>query len=79
MVPIEIANQLIGDNRRVVCTLNKNYKISTKDTTSKNLDLLKLFEERKAIQLIEVALNSVKTAKKDLKITTLTVNNKIEL
>lgn len=54
-------------------SLNKNYKISTKDTLSKNLNLLKLFEERKAIQLIEVALNSVKTAKKDLKIRSKTI------
>ena len=54
-------------------SLNKNYKISTKDTISKNLNLLKLFEERKAIQLIEVALNSVKTAKKDLKIRSKTI------
>ena len=35
---------------------------------SRNLDLLKLFEERKAIQLIDLALNSVRTAQKDLKI-----------
>ena len=48
--------------------LNKNYKISQKDTMSRNLDLLKLFEERKAIQLIDLALNSVRTAQKDLKI-----------
>ena len=48
--------------------LNKNYKVSQKDTMSRNLDLLKLFEERKAIQLIDLALNSVRTAQKDLKI-----------
>ncbi len=48
--------------------LNKNYKISDKSTTIKNLNLLELFEEQKAIQLINLSLVSVKSAKKELKI-----------
>ena len=49
-------------------SLNKNYKIRENDTTIKNLNLLKLYDERKAIQLIDLSLNSVKIAKNDLKI-----------
>ena len=49
-------------------SLNKNYKIRENDTTIKNLNLLKLYDERKAIQLIDLSLNAVKIAKKDLKI-----------
>jgi lipopolysaccharide export system permease protein len=49
-------------------SLNKNYKIRKNDTTIKNLNLLRLFDERKAIQLIDLSLNSVNIAKKDLKI-----------
>ena len=49
-------------------SLNKNYKIRDNDTTIKNLNLLKLYDERRAIQLIDLSLNSVKIAKNDLKI-----------
>ena len=49
-------------------SLNKNYKIRKNDTTIKNLNLLRLFDERKEIQLIDLSLNSVNIAKKDLKI-----------
>jgi len=49
-------------------SLNLNYKITEKDSISKNLDILKLFSEVKALQLIDISKNSVKTAKKDLKV-----------
>mgnify|MGYP006086975647 FL=1 len=49
-------------------SLNLNYKITEKDSISKNLDILKLFNEVKALQLIDISKNSVKTAKKDLKV-----------
>ena len=48
-------------------TLNLNYKLSKQDSVAKPIDILKLYEERKSIQLIELALNTVKSAKKDLK------------
>jgi len=47
--------------------LNLNYKLGKQDSVPKTIDILKLYEERKSIQLIELALNTVKSAKKDLK------------
>ena len=47
-------------------TLNLNYKLSELDSISETVDILKLYEERKSIQLIDLALNTTKTAKKDL-------------
>ena len=47
-------------------TLNLNYKLSDLDSLTETVDVLKLLEERKRIQLIDLALNSIKTAKKDL-------------
>ena len=47
-------------------TLNLNYKVSELDSITETVDVLKLYEERKSIQLIELALNTTKTAKKDL-------------
>ncbi|MDG1309079.1 MAG: LptF/LptG family permease [Flavobacteriaceae bacterium] len=47
-------------------TLNLNYKVSELDSITQTVDVLKLYEERKSIQLIELALNTTKTAKKDL-------------
>ena len=49
-------------------SLNQNYKITEKDSLSSDLNILKLFNEQKAIQLINISQNSVKTAKKDLKV-----------
>jgi lipopolysaccharide export system permease protein len=49
-------------------SLNQNYKITEKDSLSSNLNILKLFNDQKAIQLINISQNSVKTAKKDLKV-----------
>ena len=48
-------------------TLNLNYKLRKQDSITKPVDILKLYEERKSIQLIDLALNTVKTAKKDLR------------
>ncbi len=47
-------------------TLNLNYKLSELDSITESVDILKLYEERKSIQLIDLALNTTKTAKKDL-------------
>ena len=47
-------------------TLNLNYKLSEMDSITETVDVLKLYEERKSIQIIELALNTIKTAKKDL-------------
>ena len=47
-------------------TLNLNYKVREQDSIPKSVDILKLYDERKSIQLIELALNTTKTAKKDL-------------
>jgi len=47
-------------------TLNLNYKLSELDSIIQKVDVLKLYEERKMIQLIDISLNSIKTAKKDL-------------
>ncbi|MDB4289702.1 LptF/LptG family permease [Flavobacteriaceae bacterium] len=47
-------------------TLNLNYKLSELDSITETVDILKLYEERKSIQLIDLALNTTKTAKKDL-------------
>ena len=47
-------------------TLNLNYKLGEEDSITKPVDVLKLYKERKSIQLIELALNTTKTAKKDL-------------
>ncbi len=49
-------------------SLNQNYKITEKDSLSSDLNILKLFNDQKAIQLINISKNSVKTAKKDLKV-----------
>jgi len=49
-------------------SLNQNYKITEKDSLSSDLNILKLFNDQKAIQLINISQNSVKTAKKDLKV-----------
>lgn len=48
-------------------SLNMNYNVSETDTSSYNLEILKLFDDRKALQLIDLALNSVRSAKKELK------------
>jgi lipopolysaccharide export system permease protein len=48
-------------------SLNMNYNVSETDTSAYNLEILKLFDDRKALQLIDLALNSVKSAKKELK------------
>ena len=47
-------------------TLNLNYKLSELDSITETVDILNLYEERKSIQLIDLALNTTKTAKKDL-------------
>ena len=47
-------------------TLNLNYKLSEQDSLTETVDVLMLYKERKKIQLIELALNTIKTAKKDL-------------
>jgi len=47
-------------------TLNLNYKLGEEDSITKPVDVLKLYKERKIIQLIELAKNTTKTAKKDL-------------
>ena len=47
-------------------TLNLNYKLGEEDSITKPVDVLKLYKERKSIQLIELALNTTKTAKKEL-------------
>ena len=47
-------------------TLNLNYKLKELDSITETVDVLKLYEERKSIQLIDLALNTTKTAKKDL-------------
>ena len=47
-------------------TLNLNYKLSELDSITETVDILNLYEERKRIQLIDLALNTTKTAKKDL-------------
>ena len=47
-------------------TLNLNYKLSEQDSLTETVDVLKLYKERKKIQLIDLALNTIKTAKKDL-------------
>jgi len=47
-------------------TLNINYKLSELDSITETVDILNLYEERKSIQLIDLALNTTKTAKKDL-------------
>ena len=47
-------------------TLNQNYKVSELDSITENVDILKLYDERKSIQLIDLALNTTKTAKKEL-------------
>ena len=47
-------------------TLNQNYKVSELDSITENVDILKLYNERKSIQLIDLALNTTKTAKKEL-------------
>jgi lipopolysaccharide export system permease protein len=47
-------------------TLNLNYKLSEQDSLTETVDILKLYNERKKIQLIDLALNTIKTAKKDL-------------
>ena len=47
-------------------TLNLNYKLSEMDSITETVDVLKLYEERKSIQIIELALSTIKTAKKDL-------------
>ena len=47
-------------------SLNLNYKLSDLDSLTETVDVLNLLEERKKIQLIDLALNSIKTAKKDL-------------
>jgi len=47
-------------------TLNLNYKLSELDSIIQKVDVLKLYAERKMIQLIDISLNSIKTAKKDL-------------
>ena len=49
-------------------SLNQNYKITEMDSLSSDLNILKLFNDQKAIQLINISQNSVKTAKKDLKV-----------
>jgi lipopolysaccharide export system permease protein len=46
--------------------LNLNYKLSEQDSITETIDILNLFQKRKSIQLIELALNTTKTAKKDL-------------
>ena len=51
-------------------SLNRNYKISEKDSLSSDLEILKLFKAQKAIQLINLSENSVKIAAKDLKVKT---------
>ena len=47
-------------------TLNLNYKLSELDSITETIDILKLYEESKSIQIIELALNTIKTAKNDL-------------
>ena len=47
-------------------TLNINYKLSELDSITETVDILNLYEERKSIQLIDLALNTTKTARKDL-------------
>ena len=47
-------------------TLNLNYKLSKLDSINETIDILKLYEESKSIQIIELALNTIKTAKNDL-------------
>ena len=47
-------------------TLNLNYKLSEQDSLTETVDILKLYKERKKIQLIDLSLNTIKTAKKDL-------------
>ena len=47
-------------------TLNLNYKLNDLDSLTETVDILKLYKERKKIQLIDLALNTIKTAKKDL-------------
>ena len=47
-------------------TLNLNYKLSEQDSLIETVDVLMLYKERKKIQLIDLALNTIKTAKKDL-------------
>jgi len=47
--------------------LNLNYKTCELDSIAEAVDVLKLFDLRKSIQLIDLATNSLKTAKKDLK------------
>ena len=47
-------------------TLNLNYKLSKLDSITETIDILKLYEESKSIQIIELALNTIKTAKNDL-------------
>tara|TARA_B110000967_G_C18853561_1_gene545901 strand:- start:99 stop:1859 length:1761 start_codon:yes stop_codon:yes gene_type:complete len=47
--------------------LNLNYKTCELDSIAEAVDVLKLFELRKSIQLIDLATNALKTAKKDLK------------
>ena len=47
-------------------TLNLNYKLSDLDSLTETLDVLKIFEHQKKIQLIDFSLNSIKTVQKDL-------------
>jgi len=47
-------------------TLNLNYKLSKLDSITETIDILKLYEESKSIQIIELALNTIKTTKNDL-------------
>ncbi len=47
--------------------LNLNYKAIELDSLTEAVDILKLYESRKKIQLIDLAINTVQNAKKDLK------------
>ena len=48
--------------------LNIAYNVKEVDSIQKEFVILELFSEKKAIQLLDIALNSIKSAKDDLKI-----------
>ncbi len=48
--------------------LNIAYNVKEVDSIQKEFIILELFSEKKAIQLIDIALNSIKSAKDDLKV-----------
>ena len=55
--------------------LNLNYKITEGDTLCETYDILSFFEDRKKIQLLDLALNSVTAAQKNLKTKSKTMLN----